>query len=284
MLSITFYGVRGSTPCSCDDTRAFGGNTTCLAVRAGDEPPLICDLGTGARYLGLELMADRSRRLAADPFQATALLTHLHWDHIQGLPFFTPILDPGAVLDVYGPPQPGSTLSAELAGSICPPMFPVAVDALPGTLNCREVAAESFPIGSATVTSFPVAHVGPTNGYRIDAGAGSVALISDHQEPMGGAEAVAQELVDACTGVDLFIHDAQYDASELARKPDWGHCTGEFALELALRCQARRLVLFHHDPTHDDDWVQAQLQRVRAQAGDRLEVLAAAEGSTLTSG
>jgi phosphoribosyl 1,2-cyclic phosphodiesterase len=287
MLNITFYGVRGSTPCCCESTRGFGGNTACVLVEVeGNDHPIICDLGTGLRYLGNDIEARRNGNGAPDggtAFRGAALVSHLHWDHIQGLPFFRPILTPDAALHLFGPPQDGSTLRAELAHSIQPPVFPVGIEDLPVDLAVHEVASDTFSVGGATVTSFPVPHIGPTNGYRIDAGGASMAFICDHQQPVDGSLEVPAHIVEACAGVDVLVHDSQYDWQEFDVKRNWGHCTPDFALALAERCGAERLVLFHHDPSHDDGWIRDQVCRVQAMAGSRVEVIGAAEGLTLRS-
>ena len=287
MLSVTFYGVRGSTPCCCEATRGFGGNTACVLVQVEGDPPLICDLGTGLRYLGGDIIAARDEAQRAgdevEPFVANALVSHLHWDHIQGLPFFRPVLAPDSTFDIYGPCQPGSSFEVELGKAIQPPTFPVGIGDLPGTIRAHEVDGETFSLGSATVTSFTVPHVGPTNGYRVDAGSGSVAFLCDHQQPVDGSHEIPDHIVEACQGVDVLIHDSQYDADEFAMKADWGHCTPDFALALARECGAKRLVLFHHDPGHDDAWIRNQACRVAELGAPDVEVLAAAEGLTLHS-
>ena len=287
MLNVTFYGVRGSTPCSSEATRGFGGNTACVLVEVDGDSPIVLDLGTGLRYLGQDLLAAEARRVEAggepEPFRGSALLSHLHWDHIQGVPFFRPLVLDGAELDVYGPRIPGSSLEAEFARFIQPPVFPVSLSDLPATLRYHEVDDEVVIIGSASVTCFAVPHIGPTNGYRIDGAAGSVAFVCDHQQPRDGSLLPPGHVIEACRGVDILIHDAQYNAEEFKLKSDWGHCTADFALELARLCGARRLVLFHHDPGHNDDWIRDQVGRVQALAGSTVEVIGAAEGLTLCS-
>lgn len=281
MLSATFYGVRGSTPCSGESTNGYGGNTSCVLVEVPGQDPIICDLGTGLRYLGRDLEQSPRRR----PFSGTALISHLHWDHIQGLPFFRPVLGPGAHLELIGPRQEfGRSLASAFERFVCPPVFPVSLANLPGSFSYRDACDEVLQVGRATVTCFTVPHVGPTNGYRIDAGHGSVAYLSDHQQPLDGSHDVPEDIVEACRGVDILIHDAQFDADEFAERADWGHCTPDFALELARRCGARRLVLFHHDPAHDDDWIRSTVERVQAAAGEELVVIGAAEGMRLVSG
>ncbi|MFT7599095.1 MAG: phosphoribosyl 1,2-cyclic phosphodiesterase [Acidimicrobiales bacterium] len=280
MLQVTFYGVRGSTPCSCDATSGFGGNTSCVLVQAGEDDPIIFDCGTGLRYLGADLETEAD----GGPIRATALVTHLHWDHMQGLPFFGPILRDGAHLTLVGPAQDGESLEHEVAALIRPPFFPVALDDLPGRIDYVEMTASTRVVGSATVTAADVPHIGPTNGYRVDCGNGSVAYLPDHQQPIDGSGTVTPEVLALCADVDILVHDAQYDAVEFEAKATWGHSTPEFAAEVALQAGAKRLVLFHHDPTHDDDWVQDAVVRTQRYVGDRLEVMAANEGLVLTSG
>ena len=276
MLEVTFFGVRGSTPCSGPDTARYGGNTSCVLVQVPGETPIVCDLGTGLRYLGSSFPAD-------EPFVGTALVSHLHWDHIQGLPFFPPVLRPGASLEIVAPVQENKTLAEAFSDGLAPPLFPVSLDALPGTFSFRETSDSTFTIGSATVTVFPVTHVGPTNGYRVDADGASVAYISDFQQPYDGSLELSDTVIEACRDVDILIHDAQYDPAEFAMKSNWGHCTVEYAVEVAKAAEAKRLVLYHHDPGHDDDWVDEATASAVVMAADRCEVVAASEGLVLQS-
>jgi ribonuclease BN (tRNA processing enzyme) len=277
MLDITFYGVRGSTPCSGPAVARYGGNTSCVVVEIPGEDPIVCDLGTGVRSYGLAVPPDR-------PFRATALVTHLHWDHIQGLPFFGPVLRPGSELDIIGPVQRDQTLEEAIASAVAPPMFPIALAELPGEVRIRELDSACLRIGSATVTVFPVPHVGPTNGYRIDAGGVSMAYISDCQQPLDGSLAVPSEVVERCRGVDVVIHDAQYDGEEFAQKPTWGHCTAAYAVEVARAMEASTLVLYHHDPVHDDAWIDRSVEQARDAAAGAFEVVAAEEGMVVRIG
>jgi phosphoribosyl 1,2-cyclic phosphodiesterase len=272
-LRVTFYGVRGSTPCPCETNQRYGGNTACVALEEPGEDPIILDLGTGLRFFGLTQPTDGS-------FRGTALITHLHWDHVQGLPFFVPVDRPGARLDVIGPRQSGVDLAAAFEEFMRPPYFPVRAADLRGEIVFHDLAEADLAVGNAKVRVRPVPHVGETNGYRIDWGGASVAYISDHQAPLDRSESVSDAVLELCDGVDLLIHDAQYTPEEWEEKAHWGHCSVDYAVKVARESGARRLALFHHDPAHGDDFVDGLLERAKrvAQGCGIEDVLAAAEG------
>jgi len=222
---------------------------------------------------------------AAQPFVGSALVTHIHWDHVQGLPFFTPILRDGARFDVYGPPQDEhATLADAVNDFMRPPFFPVRTSDLLGEIRFHDVWREEIELDGAKVTVRPVPHVGLTNGYRIEMGGATVAYISDHQMPLDGSHEVSDAVLELCDGVDLLIHDAQYTVDEFGPKHNWGHCTVDFAVHVAHEAGARRLALFHHDPTHHDAAVDAILAHARRLAqGTRVEeVVAAYEGLVIS--
>ena len=275
-MHVTFHGVRGSTPCHGDDISRYGGNTSCVAVRVPGEGPLFFDLGTGARYLGRTLPQDGT-------FRGTCLLSHLHWDHTQGLPFFTPLLREGAVLDVYAPEQDdGRTVAEVFDATIRPPLFPVTLEQLPGMVRFHDTGDTEFTVGTVKVTSRFVPHIGPTLGYRVEWGGRSVAYLSDHQQPYDGSFAVSDGARQIAEGADLLIHDSQYTPHEFAVKATWGHCTVDYAVWLAQECGVGTLALFHHDPTRSDEALD-ELHRCAVSFGQRrgLRVVAAAEGMTL---
>ena len=275
-MQVTFFGVRGSTPCNGDDIARYGGNTSCVAIRVPGEPPLFFDLGTGARYFGSTLPQDGT-------FRGTCLLSHLHWDHTQGLPFFSPLLHEGSELDVYAPEQEdGRTVASVVGAVIRPPLFPVTIDQLPGMVRFHDVGDDEFSIGSVKVMSRFVPHVGPTLGYRIEWGGRSIAYLSDHQQPYDGSYSVSDGARELVEGVDLLIHDSQYTVSEFEQKSTWGHCTIDYAMWLAQHCGVGRLALFHHDPSRTDLALD-EVQRCAVAAGGKLglEVFAAAEGLTV---
>jgi len=277
VLNVTFYGVRGSTPCACDTNRRYGGNTSCVVVESPGEDPILLDLGTGLRFYGLTIPCD-------PPFRGTALVSHLHWDHVQGIPFFAPMLHDGALLDVYGPRQELGSLSEAVKTFIQPPYFPVGIEELAGEFRFTEVENDVLNIGAATVTVASVPHRGPTVGYRIESQGVVIVYISDHQQPAADSYEVTAEVLALCADADLLIHDAQFDADEFLLRSDWGHCTVEYAVEVARQAGVKRLALFHHDPSHCDDRVDELLlfaQQLDAASGLQ-EVLAAAEGLTLS--
>lgn len=278
LLNVSFFGVRGSTPSSCDENRRYGGNTSCVALEAPGHDPIVLDLGTGLRFWGETLDP-------AQPFRGSALLTHIHWDHVQGLPFFTPVLRPGASFAVYGPPQADEgSLEDAFNELMRPPFFPVTTKDLLGDIRFHDVWEADLELDGAKVKVRPVPHVGLTNGYRVEMGGAAVAYLSDHQMPLDGSGTVSDAVLELCDGVDLLIHDAQYTVEEFPAKATWGHCTAEYAVQVAKESGAHRLALFHHDPTHDDDMVDRILEGARALAeGSGIaEVVAAQEGLVLS--
>ncbi|MBK5221309.1 MAG: MBL fold metallo-hydrolase [Acidimicrobiia bacterium] len=277
-MNVSFFGVRGSTPCPGPANARYGGNTACVVVERPGADPLVLDLGTGLRSFGETLPHDGS-------FRGSAFVTHLHWDHVQGLPFFVPILRAGACIDIYGPqPEDGRSLADAFAGFMRPPYFPVTVEQLPGQITFHELDDATVQVGDARVTARSVPHVGHTNGYRLECDDLAIAYVSDHQQPCDGSMRVVDSVLELCDGVDLLIHDAQYTVDEFTKKCDWGHCTVEYAVNVARTAGAGRLVLFHHDPAHDDEWLDCILVAAERLAGPDLEVVSAYEGLTISLG
>jgi phosphoribosyl 1,2-cyclic phosphodiesterase len=278
-FDITFHGVRGSTPCHGDEVARYGGNTSCVSVDVPGHDPILFDLGTGARYFGRQCDPNT-------PFRGSCLITHLHWDHVQGLPFFPPLLRAGSSIDLYAPIQEdGGSIDDVVRNALGPPMFPIGLDELPGHVSFHAKGDEEFSIGDISVTSRLIPHVGHTLGYRLEFGGASVAYLSDHQQPGVDVYEATDNALELCAGVDLLIHDAQYDRAEFARKKDWGHCTVEYAAWIASTSNVARLALFHHDPNHDDDQVDAALAVARKRCqGTGTDVVAASEGLTLHVG
>ncbi len=279
MLSATFYGVRGSTPCSCPSTAEVGGNTSAVLLQVSDTDPILLDVGTGARYAGRDLAAAGLDR------NVTILVTHLHWDHLQGLPFFAPILTQGASINLVGPHQESGTLTEVLDAMFGPPVFPVACRSLPSELTITETSCDTFEVGRALITVRPVPHCGSTNGYRVDGPAGgSLAYLPDHQQPLDGSNEPCDDVIDLCAGVDMLVHDCQYSDEMFAARSDWGHSTPSFAAAVARRSGARRLVLTHHDPSSNSEVVERLGNEAARHAGSGIEVIVATEGAVLRSG
>jgi phosphoribosyl 1,2-cyclic phosphodiesterase len=248
-----------------------------VALEVPGEDPIVFDIGTGLRFWGERLPQDGS-------FHGSALVTHLHWDHVQGLPFFVPIDRPGATFDIYGPtPDNGENMADALCNFMQPPYFPIRPTDLRGDIRFHDVNDEEFKIGRARVVSRLVPHLGPTNGYRVDWDGFSVAYISDHQAPKG-LDTVAEAALELADGVDLLIHDAQYTDDDWEKKSHWGHCTVDYAVLVAKEAGAKRLALFHHDPAHGDDMLDKLLERATHGAeGTRVnEVISASEGTTVS--
>jgi phosphoribosyl 1,2-cyclic phosphodiesterase len=278
---VTFYGVRGSTPCQSPEIGRYGGNTSCVALDIPGHEPVLFDLGTGLRYFGLTFDGDQ-------PARGTCLLSHLHWDHIQGLPFFTPLLRDGSEFHVYAPSQAnGDTVTSVMESTIRPPLFPIELDGIPGTLRFHDVESGEFDVGHPAdpirVMARPIPHVGRTMGYRVSWHGTTVVYISDHQQPADGEWTTTDDVLALCDGADLLIHDAQYTPEEFAQKPTWGHCTSEYAVWLADEAGVRTLALFHHDPMHDDWHIDRTVKEAQRLAR-RADVFAAAERTTYTVG
>ncbi len=278
MVDITFWGVRGSTPCPCDANRRYGGNTACVSIERPGRAPIILDLGTGLRFFGKTQPTDGT-------FSGHAFVTHIHWDHVQGLPFFVPVLAPGASLSVRAPrPEADLSLHEAFGQFLRPPYFPVTAEQLHGHIDFVDFDdGDVVEVEGARVLARSVPHVGATNGYRVEVDGVVIAYISDHQQPVDGTDHIAESVLALCEGADLLIHDAQFTPEDFAMKSDWGHCTVDYAVHVAATAGARRLALFHHDPERHDEAVDALLRHARraGEARGLAEVVAAGEGTTI---
>jgi phosphoribosyl 1,2-cyclic phosphodiesterase len=230
---------------------------------------LLLDLGTGLRTIGTQLTANR--RGPGDRLAANVLLTHLHFDHVLGLPFFGPLLLSGVLLDVYGPRPDGGTLADAMANLFRPPFFPVGLKELGGSVTFHEVNDDDFTVGSAKVRARRVPHLGTTLGFRVEDAGRSIAYVPDHQAPRS-LSSVATPVLELADQADLLVHDAQFTDLEFARKWNWGHSTPGYAVKVASQAAARRVLLFHHDPSHHDAGV-AHLEEQARRLGEAEGIL-----------
>ena len=277
-----FYGTRGSIATPGPSTVRYGGNTSCTAVTTNADTLLILDVGTGAAVLGRELMAS-GRKL-----RGHILITHTHWDHIQGLPFFAPLLVGGNEWDIYAPRGLRERLHDTLAGQMQHTYFPLGLEQLGATIRYHELVEGAFRIDDVAVSTRYLNHTALTLGYRLECDGAAIVYACDHEPHIHGlatgrGEFVGQDARHAhfMKDADLIIHDAQYLASEYPAKIGWGHSTVEYALAAARLAGAKRLALTHHDPLRTDDAIDAELARLRKDAAGALEILAAAEGVEL---
>jgi CheY-like chemotaxis protein len=290
-MLVRFWGTRGSLAKPGPTTVRYGGNTSCVEVRLADGTLIVLDCGTGAHGLGQALVDS-----GQGPLRGHLLITHTHWDHIQGFPFFAPLFVPGTEWDLYAPGSGGGQqLETTLAGQMEYTYFPVTLEQLDATIRFHDLVESQFTVGGARVIAQYLNHPALTLGYRLEGDGVAVVYAIDH-EPHGRgrtderpAHREDQRHVEFLAGADLVIHDAQYTADEYPKRIGWGHSPAEWAVDYALAAGARRLALFHHDPLRDDDAVDRLVaicrQRVAA-AGGSLEVFGAAEGQVveLTAG
>ena len=256
-LKIELWGVRGSTPTAEENKLRVGGNTPCVLLHYNLEPIVIIDGGTGLRRLGLQLEpCDQSR-----PVKASILFSHFHWDHIQGLPFFSPMYSQHCALEFFSTLRPGH-LKRVLDDQMKQPYFPLPLSAARSHREYNQVQPSGCEIGSLRIRPVRLNHPGGASGYRIDSPAGSVIYVSDHEH---GVEKIDTCIKREAAGADLLIYDAQYTPAEYPRFKGWGHSTWLEGTRLANRARVGQLLLFHHSPSRNDQELPSILVEARSE-------------------
>ena len=287
-LRLQFWGTRGSIPTPGRETVRYGGNTPCVEVRTSEGWLIILDAGTGIRELGRSLIS----RANGAPIAGDIFLTHAHWDHIQGIPFFGPIFQRGNHFTIWGAKALQTSIGRVVRDQMSPVVFPIAFEELDATIDFSEIAEECRQGNGYEVKAYQVRHPGGALGYRFaergDNGRAMV-YISDNELGPGAKydtrAAWREGLVEFVRGAQVLVHDTMYTAEEYDHFRGWGHSTYNEAVELALDANVERLVLYHHKPERSDDEVDRRVDECRALAarrGGSLEIFAAAEGMSLS--
>jgi phosphoribosyl 1,2-cyclic phosphodiesterase len=272
-FTLEFHGVRGSLAAPGANTVRVGGNTSCVEVVAGDTR-IVLDAGTGLRTIGERLVAQKSSH-------TTVLLSHVHWDHIQGLPFFPPIYVPGHRVEVISGPNGFMPLEQVMRRQMSPPCFPVDFDEISQRVSARDARpGEPIRVGDVSVRMARLNHPDPVYGYRLDYRGSSVVYATDTEH----WSCIDPALRSLAAGADVLIYDAQYTPEEYPSKVGWGHSTFEAATALARAAGVGQLVLFHHDPRRDDEAVATIEGRARelfhqtsaAREGQRIDIASGA--------
>ena len=297
--SVRFWGVRGSIATPGDSTLKYGGNTACVEVRADGEL-IVLDAGTGIRNLGRKL-ADEFK---SQPIEVSILISHTHWDHIQGFPFFSPAYNPNNHIRIMGYEGARAGLQSVLSSQMESPFFPVSMQQMPGYLQVEELRSMEFNVGRVKVRAAFMNHPGICVGYRLETSGGSMAFLPDNEphsrlrmapatnsphssEVLAFAQKQDEKLIEFIRDCDVVIMDSQYDATEYRAHIGWGHTCVDDAVALAVTAKVRKLFLFHHDPDHDDAKVDSMAEWARelvAIHGGGLEVDAAREGVEVVLG
>jgi phosphoribosyl 1,2-cyclic phosphodiesterase len=260
MTQVTFYGVRGSLPVTGSDFTEFGGDTTCICLD-GPERTVILDAGTGIRALGKHLAQDDALGITRPCFLA---FSHFHWDHIQGLPFFTPAYDPRRTftLSAIGREGSGERLRDIFAMQMQDEFFPISLNEMGATIEFFHTCESSYRIDEASVTAVKHQHPGEAYSYRFNLLNGkSIVFCTDIEH----GERIDPAIVDLAKGADLLIHEGQYTPEELPRFRGWGHSSWEQAIDVAQQAAVGQLVITHHDPDHDDSFLQAVEKQCQAK-------------------
>lgn len=285
-MVVRFWGVRGSLPAPARENMRYGGNTSCIEVRSEGQL-LILDGGSGIRLLGEELLRSSDSKRT----EGTLLFSHTHWDHIQGLPFFAPGYSAKNHFQVLSAPGSGWQLHRALENQMSLPHFPVGLREMHGLRGIEELSAERVTFGNFDIRTAQLNHPGGCAGFRIETCGASLGYLPDHEpydhrpNEIDGAPAAQRKLVEFLRDLDVLILDTQYTVAEYALRVGWGHGCVSNSVRLAIEANVGRLILFHHDPSHDDEQIDQMVETARElAAGSNLIVDAAAENATVTLG
>lgn len=276
-MKFRFWGVRGSIPSPGPRTVRYGGNTTCIEVRTGDGSLIVLDAGTGLYVLAQDLMARRARE--GGDIRANIFITHSHWDHIHGLPLFTPLFVKGSRVCLHGAHDPvtGKGIEHVMAVQLQNSYFPVSEERMDATIEYRTLeVGRAHHIGDARIDNVVMNHPVTNLGYRISCGDKSLFFTGDHEpfDMLEPADDPRQQEIDAAmAGVDALIVDCSYTIQEYPARQGWGHGTFDGALAMALRAGARALYCTHHEPTRSDDELEAAFADALARFEGRLDGL-----------
>ena len=273
-MKVTVWGTRGSIPSPSPDNNFYGGNTSCIQVTS-KEAFIVLDAGSGIRRLSGNIPEGIAR--------IDLLLTHLHMDHIIGLGFFGPLYNSAVTVNIYGPSSFREPLASRLTRYLSPPLFPIRLQDLPCQLNLIEINQSEFQIGDLTIKSDYVCHPGPTLGFRIENETSSIAYIPDH-EPLLGSSNFPNDPAwtsgyNIAKGVDLLFHDAQYTPEEYRPRVGWGHSSIPDALAFGKMTEVKKMLFFHHDPSHSDGQLNNLLKVALRNRSYPFSVGIAAEGN-----
>jgi len=302
MLSVRFWGVRGSIPCPGRSTVEFGGNTSCLEIRAGKRL-IVIDLGTGAKPLGDYIMANDFKN---GPLDIDVFISHTHWDHIMGFPMFTPIFVPGTKIKIRGPvTYDGDSLASVIEDQLSYKYWPVRYSELAAKIDYEELKETTMDLGEGIkLTTKYMNHPLLCFGYRFDYKGKSIVTAFDHEpfrnlfptnpdDPSYNEEAAQEgeliakgeneKIYNFYSGADILIHDTQYTAKEFEKHLGWGHSSYEYAIDAACRSNVKKLVFFHHDPNNSEEKLESYEKLYRTEAGEKaqLEIIMAREGHTI---
>jgi len=294
MAYVKFWGVRGSIPTPGPSTSRYGGNTPCLELNYDQDKLFILDAGSGIRALGQHLLTH------GKPVKAHIFISHMHWDHIQGIPFFVPAYIPGNEFTFHGAQEADMRLEDILSDQMNPVNFPVQIDEMRSTFNFEKMYEGSYEIDDIKVEAIYLNHPGYALGYKFFINNKILVYCSDNEPypvyPQTGdasadhdddqfIEDNNQKLINFTRDADILVHDAQYTPEEYKTKYQWGHSPYDYTVKIALAANVKTLVLFHHDPVHDDQFIDQIVDAAKKlswQAGSTMKIIGATEGMKLS--